>query len=166
LYLPPFWFHHVTALDLSISVNIWSDSKEFLIMDGILKSALPFEDYWSNQDKALTVKKYIMHLVEGVWGKARSPRILKDLLDVRYQQFMTVLIPSIGFEFCGNEGSVVLDDDVLLKSVNNVKERFLEILNDSVRSMMMGNFIEELANWAVGVNNVGMFLASCFNNNG
>jgi len=24
LYLPPLWFHHVTALDPSISINFWS----------------------------------------------------------------------------------------------------------------------------------------------
>lgn len=27
LYLPPLWFHHVTALEDSISVNVWSESK-------------------------------------------------------------------------------------------------------------------------------------------
>jgi hypothetical protein len=32
LYLPPFWFHHVTALDLSISVRILFTFYDMLLM--------------------------------------------------------------------------------------------------------------------------------------
>jgi hypothetical protein len=46
--------------------------------------------------------------------------------------------------------------------VNSMKENFLTIVDDSIRDIVMGNFIEELANWAVGVDNVGAFLSSCF----
>ena len=28
LYLPPYWIHHVTALDVSISVNVFTESFE------------------------------------------------------------------------------------------------------------------------------------------
>lgn len=47
LYLPPYWLHHVTALDLSISVNVWSDSEEQVIYNKqITKEPLPLDAEW------------------------------------------------------------------------------------------------------------------------
>eukprot|EP01112_Ceratiomyxa_fruticulosa_P011645 TRINITY_DN3178_c0_g1_i1.p1 TRINITY_DN3178_c0_g1~~TRINITY_DN3178_c0_g1_i1.p1 ORF type:complete len:217 (+),score=50.42 TRINITY_DN3178_c0_g1_i1:681-1331(+) len=43
LYLPPYYFHHVIAVDLSISINVWSDSEDFTIIDSVLKSPLPLK---------------------------------------------------------------------------------------------------------------------------
>ena len=42
LYLPPFWFHHVTSLDtLSVSANVWSLSNEIESYETLLTLGLP-----------------------------------------------------------------------------------------------------------------------------
>lgn len=33
LSVPPFWFHHVETLEESVSVNVWSDSPEYAIIN-------------------------------------------------------------------------------------------------------------------------------------
>lgn len=48
LFLPPYWVHHVTALDLSASVNAWSDAEEQLTYTKkITKEPLPMENDWA-----------------------------------------------------------------------------------------------------------------------
>ena len=33
LSVPPFWYHHVETLEESVSVNVWSDSSEYAIIN-------------------------------------------------------------------------------------------------------------------------------------
>src|SRR6185437_10083164 len=44
LILPAGWLHHVEALSVSISVNVWSDSGDYLKMQKIFSNAAPFLD--------------------------------------------------------------------------------------------------------------------------
>jgi hypothetical protein len=41
LYLPPFWFHHVTSLGVSVSANVWSLSNEIVSYEKSLGMGLP-----------------------------------------------------------------------------------------------------------------------------
>ena len=39
LYLPPLWFHHVESMEVSISVNVWTDTKQTSVVERLF--ALP-----------------------------------------------------------------------------------------------------------------------------
>ena len=40
-YVPPFWLHHVETLEDSVSVNVWSDSRQYSTMDAIYRVPIP-----------------------------------------------------------------------------------------------------------------------------
>ena len=47
LFVPPLWFHHVTALTPSISVSVWSHYKASTRFESLLKQArLPLLRKW------------------------------------------------------------------------------------------------------------------------
>ncbi len=46
LYLPPLWFHHVSALSPSISVSVWSPSTLTKRVHAIMEDKLPFRAKW------------------------------------------------------------------------------------------------------------------------
>ena len=49
LYMPPLWFHYVESLDVSISVNVWTDSKQTEIMENVFSLPLPIDAIkWTN----------------------------------------------------------------------------------------------------------------------
>lgn len=49
LYIPPLWFHEVESLDVSISVNVWTDSKQTEIAKQIFDLPLPIHiSHWSS----------------------------------------------------------------------------------------------------------------------
>ena len=47
LYLPPYWFHTVVTVEASLSLNVWSNSDDYLLMEEVLASPIPFEADWS-----------------------------------------------------------------------------------------------------------------------
>ena len=64
LYLPPYWFHCVMTLVPSISLNVWSDSASYLLMEKILTSPVPFESSWSKEVLLTGVKHFVELLLE------------------------------------------------------------------------------------------------------
>lgn len=44
LYMPPLWFHHVESMDVSISVNVWTDTEQTKIMEKIFSLNIPFNE--------------------------------------------------------------------------------------------------------------------------
>ena len=64
LYLPPYWFHCVMTLVPSISLNVWSDSDPYLLMEQILTAPVPFESGWSKEVLLTGVKYFVEFLVK------------------------------------------------------------------------------------------------------
>jgi len=94
LYLPPFWFHQVEALDTAISVNTWFDSPDVEIMDAAWSEPLPFSADWSDEGFALGLKLMIHELVNKVLGHPKDTRqqaealtrsFIQDLVDTRFK---------------------------------------------------------------------------------
>ena len=49
LFMPPMWFHHVESMDVSISVNVWTDSDQTAIMEDVFALQLPTTIFhWSD----------------------------------------------------------------------------------------------------------------------
>ena len=49
LYLPPYWFHCVLTVTPSISLNVWSDSATYLLMEEVYAAPIPFEEHWGEE---------------------------------------------------------------------------------------------------------------------
>lgn len=64
LYLPPYWFHCVITVLPSISLNIWSDSQDYLLMETILNAPIPFDGDWNHQTLMRAAKYFITNLIE------------------------------------------------------------------------------------------------------
>lgn len=44
LYMPPLWFHHVESMEVSISVNVWTDSRQTELVEKMFSVPLPLAD--------------------------------------------------------------------------------------------------------------------------
>ena len=68
LYMPPLWFHHVESLDVSISVNVWTDSQQTEVMEEIFSLPLPTErvEWSSDHTKRVATSLLIYSLLESV----------------------------------------------------------------------------------------------------
>jgi ribosomal protein L16 Arg81 hydroxylase len=91
LYLPPYWLHHVTALDLSISVNVWSDSEEQVIYNKqITKEPLPLDAEWDTAKRIQLVRHFLYQLVDSVLGENKAHEFLHETVyESRYKTFLS-----------------------------------------------------------------------------
>lgn len=64
LYLPPYWLHSVITVKPSISLNMWIDSEDFLLMEEVLSSPIPFEAEWDREKLVHAAKHFIDSLTE------------------------------------------------------------------------------------------------------
>ena len=64
LYLPPYWFHTVVTVEPSLSINVWSSSRDYLLMEEVLRSPIPFESSWPLPTLLNAAKLFIDQLVQ------------------------------------------------------------------------------------------------------
>lgn len=69
LYLPPLWFHHVTALSISISVSVWTKFNETQFMHDTVRSPLPFKSSWPPEKTALAGRIFLEMILDKLYGK-------------------------------------------------------------------------------------------------
>jgi hypoxia-inducible factor 1-alpha inhibitor (HIF hydroxylase) len=72
LYLPPMWFHHVTALDLSFSVSVWTFVNEVEEMWSVVRKPFPFRTRWSPRTLQYATRVFIEKIVDGLYGPGTS----------------------------------------------------------------------------------------------
>ena len=88
LYVPPYWAHHVSALDnLSLSIAVWSDSEAMRRKDSLETLPLPWEPEWSSSEVAVAASCYVRQVLVGVHGGdvAAGRHALRRLLLNRYE---------------------------------------------------------------------------------
>ena len=75
LYMPPLWFHHVESLDVSISVNVWTDSSQTSIMEKVFSLSVPHEEVqWAGDHlKAMAGSVVVYRAVEQVCKVMNCP---------------------------------------------------------------------------------------------
>ena len=76
LYIPPLWFHHVEALDVSMSVNIWTDTSQSDIMNEVFSTSLPIDEVeWHGEHlKAIGSSVILYRLVKAVCETMKCSR--------------------------------------------------------------------------------------------
>ncbi len=75
LYLPPYWFHTVVTMETSLSVNIWSNSQDYLLMEDVLTSPIPLQSDWSLETLLHASKLFIDQLID---LSGFTPTFVKD----------------------------------------------------------------------------------------
>lgn len=168
LYIPPFWFHHVESLGTSFSVNMWSNCEEYFVSEKILTSPLPFESYWTKEQRLEGVYTFIRIFISvyNHINNYNSPYISQWLNNVlvkgRYEPLFRSGLLSKDFsmkcpEF--NEQFVNKFQSYVEDIVKNTRS-----LRSGINDIIVGNFIEELVNWSISDTPelVGAFLNSCF----
>lgn len=70
LYMPPLWFHEVESLNVSISVNVWTDSKQTELVEKIFSIPLPLSDgrlkWRSEKARTIATSLFIHRILENI----------------------------------------------------------------------------------------------------
>ena len=172
LYMPAYTFHNaIIKSGISMSLNIWTDPKEINIIDGILKSILPFESEWNQNRKRQGVATFISELIKQVLNlddniscsKCNIQEYLFNIVGNRYKNLMDLsILPSKvhSKEFCkfNNDEKYVKKSSLYSKSIVNQ----LIKVSRKHRDIISGDYIEEITLWGVDVKHIGYFLNNCF----
>jgi hypothetical protein len=156
LYLPPMWFHHVSALELSMSVSVWSFVPDSRSMHGVMRKPLPFKKSWTSEQLVLASRQYLEQLIDTIYGAGSAKPFVRRVYEERFKVLaknlphLTVGQNNFCFEKVGTK------DDRALKFLEPVRADFDEFLNDAAskfkniqlkatRDIWLGNFCEQLA---------------------
>lgn len=158
------------AESLSISSSFWSDSEELFYLDGIKSKAVPMDKSWTREQQAVALQQFLaMLLTETVHRSANQ--FIQQLVANRYSalfnasMLQTDLIPIT----CHASDTQFLNETVLSAfsalsaEVKTLFFHLLAVSNDpSILNIVMGNYVEYLAESNLGVESVAPFLYHCF----
>ena len=87
LYIPPLWFHEVESLDVSISVNVWTDSAQTKVAEKLYQLSLPINAYhWSSgRPKWIATSLLLFQAMQHVCTHQRCERSVTDKFRDGYQ---------------------------------------------------------------------------------
>ncbi|KAI6653760.1 hypothetical protein LOD99_3264 [Oopsacas minuta] len=91
LYLPPLWFHHVEALETSISVNAWSDSEQTPIVKRIFSHDVPISEE-NERNKAISTVLIIDGIFDRVCARKKCLGLIEEELWNRYNTTYQVVL--------------------------------------------------------------------------
>eukprot|EP00968_Pinguiococcus_pyrenoidosus_P015018 scaffold1376_cov257-Pinguiococcus_pyrenoidosus.AAC.31 len=168
LYMPPYWFHYVESLELSLSLSVVSPSEEELILSEAYWRDLPFGNLEGPQERVLAARLYLLEFLSRVGG-VKSPKWFADRL---YHQRYAALYPETslfmqerlgGFDCHLSEKDPLtgasLEDTVRntigTKALREAADFVAEGANDeailpAIREQWAQNYVEEIARWAMG----------------
>ena len=82
LYMPPLWFHLVESMELSISVNVWTDSRQTLLMEEVFSVPLPTDavgvDGWRDRHQRAVATSVLIDSVLSEVCQRRECRRTSD----------------------------------------------------------------------------------------
>lgn len=153
LYIPPYWFHEVTSEIVTISLNSWSPSKEYLAMETVYNLPLPFDTNWLRGQLLATATVYIdkllcqLELHLGV----NPQEFLHCLYHQRYAEIFAK--PECSATFCSN---LQLPNQTSLEDLSSHAEEVAEMitrghtLDQQILAINVANFIEHLISHVLG----------------
>ena len=174
LYIPPLWLHHVTTLNDSVSLSVWSPylaSEKY--EDAIANAALPIKAHWPKQHQVAALRMLLESLVASLklpGDVTLSGFVHWALLDNRYARlFSGGPVGGAGLspdaEFCWNrqhEDELLLDGEEIfaagLRKTVGVFRDIAKVAGPARRDIYLANFIELAVSTIVGVARVPMFL--------
>ena len=166
LYIPPYWFHIVVTMETTISLNVWSNSESYLIMEEVFAAPIPFEEDWGREKLLKALQYYIDLLVEGLVDEdgltgsfvtvavfSRYEPLLKRLSVEQAQTLASVVRDS----YCLGRDS--LDEQSLpVDYIDEGARRILRLLSgihsQAALEINLANYIENLTWRIVGTEDV------------
>jgi len=179
VYVPPYWTHCVESLDTSASVSVLSPSDEEIRFAGVKWKPLPFKAASSKTIK----ERVVLAVLYFKWIVRRlgfgAPSLVQELVETRYYLLLPRLAGHLRLDLgwgCLKEPEVkklrkqyddpndktaqALAND-MQKAAEEVGEA-LSTVNKGIQKILLQDYAEELASWAVGVQDAAVFLMNCF----
>lgn len=173
LYIPPYWFHCVISMETSISLNVWSNSDAFAIMEKVYHAPIPFEEDWGKV-KLMKVLQYYVGLLVNTTANVRLADFIRETVYSRYETILkTGAFLEEGtrshLQFCLTDApSDILSAESIRRihgQHNMTSALLLDIHPLAVRHINLGNYIEHLAWRILGDKDLVQlpFFLECFN---
>lgn len=166
MYLPPLWFHHVTALSTSISVSIWTRFEETQVMHQSIRYQLPFKSSWPKQKLALAGRMFLEMLLDRLDGESQRKEFFKEVFEQRFAH-LAEIYPNLltNVSFCPQD-LLPFTPEEILQEVGKEFEKIMQkqiawfgsATNLSRRNIWLGNFCEQLAHTVASLENIFSFL--------
>ena len=174
LYIPPYWFHCVVTVETTVSLNVWSHSEVFLVMEEIYSKSLPFEESWG-REKLMKILVYFLNmLARGLFKLDKSTRdILLDTVYERYRPLLTTFndeehLPRVQNYCLGTSINEILDTE----NIRHIDDRIFEINGlfervhpQPVREINFGNYVEHTTLRILGTSDIVLlpfYIKECF----
>lgn len=89
LYIPPLWFHEVESLDVSISVNVWTDSNQTQVVEQIFQVPFPIHaiDWSASRSKRVGVSMMVLQVLLSICARHMCTRPTSDKFRDQYFYF-------------------------------------------------------------------------------
>jgi hypothetical protein len=85
LYVPPYWWHHVRAHSVSVSLASWSDSGVYNAMKaGLYEVELDVDKITDPQEKIAAVAAFIRQILKELFGDEEAKKWLSDMFKSRW----------------------------------------------------------------------------------
>ena len=187
LYIPPLWYHHVEAVDVSVSVNVWTDTVQSVVMEQVFNIDTPIDSIQWNGDhlKAIGSSVILSTLVKSVCkrmkcdaipaggGDIAAADIVHRLWDSRYRVLMDTNVLKSNFTsahrkslLCENgslpslffKGIAQKFEQVSIKKYSEAVAKLIATLPADTWETWFGNYVEYIAYKAVALSDIGVFL--------
>lgn len=161
MYIPPFWFHHVVtgSLDFSISVNIWSNSREVNGIQSVLQNPLPYLDVFEYQGWVVDTPSHMFYLAFYLSNlslavfRHRSIEVQHFLWTVveNYMRSINVLVrkEDIPPFSCSSSSDQLYMEQIeaqqkMMEFIRQTNEHIFQPMPSNTRSILFASYIEAL----------------------
>ncbi len=173
LYIPPYWWHYIRAGgdDVAISLSVVSPSWEEAHLSRTEWTPLPIGSIDTHVEKVVSAQAILVHIISRV-KTLGTPKLFSDFL---YEDRWRAMYPEhVEYGECLG-ASDAEEADKFLERVQgtDLGERIEtsakeigkmindDMINQGIRLTFVGDYVEQLARWAVGPDKVAGFVRNC-----
>jgi hypothetical protein len=154
LFIPPFYYHYVTALTTSVSLSFWTDAEELGIYSGISDIMLPFDEDWSKEEYLHAGGLYASVVLQMLSSHPREdffpPENIYDQLLDRYKETLPPSTYDAPIFECHCNFRPPFEEKRFLKRGEVIVDLFNRIHDKHVRAIYVINWIEEMTSFLLG----------------
>jgi len=163
LYIPNSWFHRVTAIDVSISMNVWCTTPDTLLDGEFRRSQKELLKGWKNSqgDHMQTFTQYIRQLIDAIKGKDGEWKpFVSKMIATRY---LPIFGPAQLNKFeCGTSNLEDLkDQQKILHYIETGASIVKKDPSVGIQETILLDFIEESATYLWSIANLNYYLQTC-----
>lgn len=175
LLLPPFWFHRVTSLTFSTALSALSLGEQGGRFDRACRQGLPaylLDRTAPPTMRAALVRRFITSLVHALMPPDEaSTYVRRALVETRYAPLDSAkpLRCEVPFGSCGEDPSAYIaaaaaaeEQEVVKRVAEALAPRPSARALDGVSHIILQDYIEHVAGFAVGISSLCGFLKGCF----